>query len=46
MQVMVYEILKSGVTCLSKAGIKGLEDLEAQCFSDPEVVAVYRKYLG
>lgn len=46
MQVMVYEILKSGVTCFSKAGIKGLEDLEEQCFSDPEVMAVYRKFLA
>jgi len=45
MQVMVYEILKSGLTCLSKAGIKGLEDLDAQWFADPEVSAVYRRYL-
>jgi Fe-S-cluster containining protein len=45
MQIMVYEILKSGLTCFSAAGIKGLETLDAQWLADPEVSAVYRKYL-
>jgi Fe-S-cluster containining protein len=45
MQIMVYEILKSGLTCFSAAGIKGLEALDAQWLADPEVSAVYRKYL-
>ena len=45
MQIMVYEILKSGLTCFSQAGIKGLEDLDARWLADPELSAVYRKYL-
>jgi len=45
MQIMVYEILKSGLTCFSAAGIDGLETLDAQWLADPEVSAVYRKYL-
>ncbi len=44
MQIMVYEILKSGPDCLSKAGIKGLEDLGRRWLGDPEVSAVYRRY--
>jgi Fe-S-cluster containining protein len=45
MPIMVYEILKSGLTCFSKAGIKGLEDLDRQWLADPEVSAIYRKYV-
>ncbi len=44
MQIMVFEILKSGPVCLSKAGIKGLEDLGQCWLGDPEVSAIYRKY--
>ncbi len=44
MQIMVYEILKSGPVCLSEARIKGLESLGAQWLGDPEVAAIYRKY--
>ena len=45
MPILVYEVLKSGLTCFSKAGIKGLENLDAEWLADPEVSAIYRKYL-
>ena len=45
MAIMVFEILKSGLSCFSKAGIKGLESLDSIWFSDPAVSHIYRKYL-
>lgn len=45
MQIMVYEILKSGPTCFAAAGIKGLEDLDSVWLADPEVSLIYMRYL-
>jgi Fe-S-cluster containining protein len=45
MQVMVYEVLKSGLTCYSNAGIEGLEYVDKEWLNDPEVSSIYRKYV-
>lgn len=44
MQLGVYEILKCGLSYFSIHGVKGLENLDQEWFSDSEVRAIYQKY--
>lgn len=45
MPVMVYEMLRSGPACFSTAGPKDLEPTGGLWAKDPEVAAIYRKYV-
>jgi len=44
MPIGVYEILKSGTYYFSEGQVQGLENLDMEFITDPEVLAILRKY--